>query len=475
MKKMIRPVLIVFLAAVLVTVSCEFPGGMPGGGGNLTVVLPGGNGAALSVLSNAAISALRYHITLAGPGGTIEREAAGGSVIVAVEPGKWTVTVDAYDAANTLVGTGVETTTVAVGQPASVSIKMAPASAYIAANGIYIHSEAELRRYLDDYGTVSGVTFYLENDITVNGGPVGNISSTTATLDGQGHTVTLNIDATGDQVGLLAQNSGTVKNLKLTGTVTGTYASNTSAAGAVAGMNVGIIEKVSSTVEVEASNTTSGTAALYTGGIAGENSGTIRDCSTGGTVDASRTIGGGDTDTGGIAGRNSGAIERCYAWGMVISNVPAGPTGGIVGYNGSSTVQRCAALNSKVDNTGTGSDLGRIAGQNSGTGLLNNYAYEGMQIGSATSPVSGGTATNSNGAILTDTELAASGAGTVWSPAGSKLEWLPIITGSPSASEPLGVSPWWWGSAITIDENTVNLGPVWPVRVPILWFEMPPS
>jgi hypothetical protein len=467
MKNKLHPITI--LLAALVLGSCDFPGGMPGGG-NLTVVLPGGNGMALSILSDAAISALRYQITLAGPGGTIEREASGGSVIVAVEPGEWTVTVNAYNAANTLVGTGVETTTVAAGQPASVSVKMTVNSG---AGTYYIHNEADLRLYLTPSYDSTGVTAFLERDITVSGSPMGGLRGT---IDGQGHTITLNIDVTvsdtNNYVGLLESVSGyaTVKNLRLKGSVEGTASAGSLYVGAVAGVNNngGTIKNVSSTVVVTASNTTSGTAALYTGGIAGQNSGIIQDCSAGEPVTAFRLVSSGDANTGGIAGRNDGTIERCYAWGNVSSSYPSGSTstGGIAGYNGN-TVRQCAALNSVVNSTAGSIDLGRIVGLNPSATLTNNHAYADMQVGSSNTAVTGGVTTNEHGANIAATDLTASNSAAFWNNT-TVLNW-PVFQPGPSAEEPMG-SPWYWAKTITIPANGVYTSPV-EALVPALWFE----
>jgi hypothetical protein len=475
MKNKLRPTITILLAA-LILVSCDLP--QAGGGGSLTVVLPGGNqsgGTARSMLSDGLIAALRYHITLTGPGGeTIEREAAGGRVAVDVSPGTWTITVDAYDAAIS-IGTGTETVTVVPGQPAAVSIKMTVDPGYESGLMVfYIHNEAELRAYMADptlYNRTNH-TALLERDISVSGSPVGSLYGT---LDGQGHTITLNINADGGKVGLLEENSGTVRNLKLIGTVTGTYNSGASAVGAVAGENAGsgtkTIENVSSAVVVTAFNTASGTAAFYTGGIAGLNAGTIQDCSAGEPVTASRTVGTlGDANTGGIAGRNDGTIRRCYAWGNVSSSYPSGSTsaGGIAGYNGGA-VNQCAALNSVVNSAAGSIALGRIVGNNSGS-LNNNHAYELMQVGSTTSPVTAG---GIHGGDLTDAFLAIDNMTVIWSSVGSLLDWSPTITGTaPSSSEPpSGTSPWWWAKSITILANDVAGSTLVTALVPVLWFE----
>ncbi|MDR1388679.1 MAG: hypothetical protein LBJ31_01700 [Treponema sp.] len=470
MKKMIRPVIAVFCAAVLILVSCDFPQGA-GSDGNLTVVLPGGN-SGRSALPNSFISTLRYIITLIGPGGTIEQESAGGSVTVSVEPGEWTITVNAYDSA-VLTGTGGETVTVVPGKPASVNIKMTVDPAYEAALPVlYIHNEADLRHCITAYGG-SGKTFRLENDISVSGLPAGTLGTGT-TLDGQGHTITLAINVDDSQAGLLGQNSGTVKNLRLAGTVSAAYSLATSSAGAVAGMNTGFgtIRNVRSTVTVTASNYS--TADLYTGGIAGENDGTIENCSSGGNVISTTT--GAMLHTGGIAGINSGSITQCYAWGNITSSNSGndGRTGGIAGNNfAGASITMCAALNSEVRNGSPINNQGRIAGADSGT-LSGNFAYDLIRIGTQTGAVTSGVGPAAiNGAALFGSALATPGSTSkaLWTGDPTQLNW-PSLEPGPSAGEPVSpASPWFWGNrTIAIPPNGIG-GGLATAYVPALWFE----
>jgi hypothetical protein len=200
---------IALLAGVLFIFSCDLPQGMGKGESSLTIVLPGGNknngNMARSVLSNDFTAALRYQITLTGPGGTIDRTVEGGSVTVSLQAGEWAVTVKAYDSSDTLVGLGSETTAVAPGQPASIIVKMNMDPGYEAGlTDIYIHNEAELRRIGTDFiGRSNTITFHLENNITLTqpwapiGSPPlyeGGIFQPTAfagKFDGGGHTITV--------------------------------------------------------------------------------------------------------------------------------------------------------------------------------------------------------------------------------------------------------------------------------------------
>jgi hypothetical protein len=109
-----------------------------------------------------------------------------------------------------------------------------------------------------------------------------------------------------------------------------------------------------------------------TGGMAGlNNGGILQNCYFTGSVT-------GSSDTGGLAGGNLGTIQNCYSAGSVGAGI-SGTAGGIVGYNyNSGSVRNCAALNPGITvSYGSSTDIGRVAGENSGT-LANNYARSGM-------------------------------------------------------------------------------------------------
>jgi hypothetical protein len=346
---------------------------------------------------------------------------------------------------------------------------MEPAGFY--AENIYIHNEAELRKYIADYDDYdnTGITFHLENDISVNGSPVDYLWGT---FDGHGHTITLNIDVTGSPAGLLGANYGTVKNLRLEGTVSGTVTSLYLNAGAVSGNNYGTIRNVSSAVTVTAVNTYSSSGSLTAGGITGGNSGTIEDCSVSGNVTGNRNAGTGDPNAGGIVGKNGseGIVNRCYAYGNVRSDDGSGTVGGIVGFN-SGVISNCATLNSKVYNSSTNINWQhRIAGLNNGGTFTNNYAYEDMQIGDPSlSSYITGTSTDGDGEPITAAILSLPGSdASLWTET-TKLNWPSFQTGS-SATEPAG-SPWYWSNTIAIPGNDDNLTGVPAAYVPALWFE----
>ncbi len=168
----------------------------------------------------------------------------------------------------------------------------------------------------DDY---SGKYIRLTKNINLGGSesdqwtPIGNRdNSFNGTFDGSGYRISgLYIKKTKTQygpiyVGLFGYSEGTIKDLGVSGEVTG-Y----SAIGGVVGGNSGTIERCYSSVTVDSSE--------RAGGITGQNSGNIRDCYNAGTVS-------GDQEVGGIVGAlTNGGIENCYNSGKIsgTSNVGA--------------------------------------------------------------------------------------------------------------------------------------------------------
>jgi hypothetical protein len=476
------PVIAAVFFAALVTVSCDLPAFndpddpevIPEGEGVLLITLPG-NGASgtnRSVLPNGLLGSLEYTLTFT-KGAEVKTvpEMTGGTCTINLAAGTWTVEANACDPSDTLVGTGSTTATVTAGQRVHAAILMEPAGFY--AENIYIHNDAELRKYIADYDDYDdpGITFHLENDISVNGSPAGDLWGT---LDGHGHTVTLNINVTGGQAGLLETNYGTVKNLRLVGTVSGIPSYAYLNAGAVSGSNNGTIRNVSSAVTVTAVNTYTGTGGLTAGGITGGNSGTIEDCSVSGNVVGNRDAGTGDPNAGGIVGKNGseGIVNRCYAYGNVSSDDGSGTVGGIVGFN-SGVISNCAALNSKVYNSSTNINWQhRIAGcdYNNGGTFINNHAYGDMQIGDPSlSSYITGTSTDGDGEPITAATLSSS-SDILWAVSGM-LNWPPFQT-SPASEPPNDTSsPWYWSNTITIPGNDVNSTGVPAAYVPVLWFE----
>ena len=185
-----------------------------------------------------------------------------------------------------------------------------------------------------------------------NGGagftPVGGSTAFTGIFDGQGQTISnLTINRpSGQWVGLFGYNgaSATVSNLGLLnvsvtgntatggvvgenhGTITGVYTSGSVAsnagAGGIVGYNYGPLSNVYSTSAVSAPT-------IYAGGIAGLSLGNISQAYATGPVS-------GGSNVGGLVGYSGGSVSQSYATGAVsgTSNM-----GGLLGYNGGSITQ----------------------------------------------------------------------------------------------------------------------------------------
>ena len=203
-----------------------------------------------------------------------------------------------------------------------------------------------------------------------NGGtnwtPIGNNSIRfTGNFDGGNHTVSgLYIDTANSYQGLFGYVlNGTIKNLKVEGTVTGH-----GYVGGIVGFfehttdEKGIIENCSFVGTVEGGRAGSSDQAV--GGIAGYNhNGTVKECRNSGTVHS------GSMYAGGIVGQNEGknaVVTDCENSGAVsvIDSNRSSTAGGIAGIN-TGSITNCRNKGS----IGTGNNLivGGIVGSNSGS------------------------------------------------------------------------------------------------------------
>ena len=197
----------------------------------------------------------------------------------------------------------------------------------------------------------------LAADIDLTGTEWTPIPGFAGTFDGNGKTITgltINQPST-DNVGLFAsiEDVGTVKNLKLD-KVNVTAKSN---AGAIAGENRGTIENCSVSGSVTGLSDNS-----CVGGIAGWHyGGTITDCHSSATVE-------GITYIGGIAGQNNAYITACYSTGSVtakMNSVNYSYAGGVVGLNNNAAILTACYATGNVK--GDGHYVGGVVGDNSST------------------------------------------------------------------------------------------------------------
>ncbi|MFR8257345.1 MAG: S-layer homology domain-containing protein [Oscillospiraceae bacterium] len=206
-----------------------------------------------------------------------------------------------------------------------------------------ISTEESLRAFAaavkadDGKGTynLSGVSFYLANDIALTGTwtPVGNAALYpgdffAGTFDGCGHTISgLNVQGQGL---FAAINQATIRNLNVSGTVSSTV---NYVGGIVGKVQAGTIENCSFSGSVSSSK-----SKAYVGGIAGglySANVTISGCAN--TADV----------TGGYAGgilgywKNTAAIRDCYNTGSVTGSAKAG---GIVGQLQKGSIENCYSI-----------------------------------------------------------------------------------------------------------------------------------
>ena len=202
-------------------------------------------------------------------------------------------------------------------------------------------------------GGKTDINITLDKNIDLTGKdwtPIGTSfdNSYTGTFDGGGHTITGLTITTKDQfVGLFGylNRAGTVKNVVMEGIqITSNHMFGNT--GGVAGFSWGTIEKCS------VSGSVSGTKCV--GGVVGaQKAGSITGCSSSATVK-------GTVDVGGVAGEKWGSMTACYATGNVTLEIDSPKNlsgGGLVGFNGGSSVLACYATGNV---TSTGSSTGNV-------------------------------------------------------------------------------------------------------------------
>ena len=240
------------------------------------------------------------------------------------------------------------------------------------------------------------INIILDKDIDlsdIDWTPIGTESRPyTGNFDGGGHTITgLKIDKSGtDYVGLIGclGSGGKVQNV----TLTNISVSGANCVGGIAGQNYGTVENCS------VNGTVTGKGFTDTGGIAGTNYGTISGCSAEGTVTGSVNVGGiaglcvpnydtgtgsligstiegchstaavsGISSVGGVVGNlgNGCSFMACYSTGNVTATITDGnaSVGGVVGINGQGTVTACYHATGEITSSG-GDRIGGIAGCN---------------------------------------------------------------------------------------------------------------
>lgn len=243
-----------------------------------------------------------------------------------------------------------------------------------------VSSPAALEAWAAEVQNDASLNCTLADDITLpvvtdGGSNWMPIQGYAGTFDGGGKTITgLTINQSSESnVGLFASiaEGGTVKNLKLDD-VDIIAGSNV---GAIAGENRGTIENCSVSGSVTGSSNNS-----CVGGIAGWHyGGTITDCHSSATVKGIAFI-------GGIAGQSNASITACYSTGSVTATINSNNysyAGGVVGMNNNGAILTACYATGNVE--GEGISVGGVVGDNVYCTVTACYHATGSVIGASSS------------------------------------------------------------------------------------------
>lgn len=226
---------------------------------------------------------------------------------------------------------------------------------------------------IDSYS--AGRRFRLVSDIDLQGRDFSPVQIFLGYFDGNGHSITgLNISRNGSSLGLFRRigEDAYVSGLSVSGKVipsgTALYI------GGIAGENAGTIADCSFSGTVE--------GVRYVGGIAGSNTGTISSCSFSGDLS-------GERESGGIAGMSSGNIYSCTNLGEVCSSpIDASP---VTEFN----INTFDISQITTEDFVNISNIGGIAGYSSGVlsdctnrGTVG-YKFQGFNVGGIAGKTSG--------------------------------------------------------------------------------------
>jgi filamentous hemagglutinin family protein len=252
-----------------------------------------------------------------------------------------------------------------------------------------------------------GNGFALSTTYTDLGAPV---SSFAGTLEGLGHTLsglTITQQAgtgAGNNIGLIGSLSGTVADLNLTSvSITDAYTGGpVNYIGGLAGFSSGTIRNVSVSGTVSGSTTSSFVGGVvgdafggspygvfnssfsggvtghnYVGGLVGYANATLSGDWSSGTVGAT---GAGSSDVGGLAGYNGYQITQSYSSSTVTANNTSW-VGGLVAYNAAGATVTDSYASGAVTADGS-TDVGGFVGQNDGA-ISNAYSTGSVHAGSS--------------------------------------------------------------------------------------------
>lgn len=247
-------------------------------------------------------------------------------------------------------------------------------------------------------GKYTTVYAKLTTDITITDSwtPIGNTDHKfTGVFDGDNKTINFNGTTNGEYVGLFGINEGTIKNVKVAGTIT----SDTELAfvGGVVGLNRGTITNCENNATINTTGVNS-----YAGGIAGVmQNGTIDSCKNTGEISVNVTskvdndVTKQEASAGGIVAFNyNGTVKKCENTATITNDETYGYTGGIVG-NNDGTINNClnGGTVSNTDNNGA-----QYAGGIAGNLFTNNATGSTATISNCLNTNDSGKVVGTNGA-----------------------------------------------------------------------------
>jgi|GEM_PF-1578440 len=177
------------------------------------------------------------------------------------------------------------------------------------------------------------------------------------TFDGQGYKIT----GLKGPNGLFAYSNteSCIKNVAVEGIIT----QASSNIGGIMGANYGSISNCSFRGSIVSTG-------QRVGGIAGNNvGGTIENCANYADIKASTTYYATELDVGGIAGQSSGSLKNCYNLGAMTGSCPGSGCGEIGGITGKSTgtIQNCYSTGNITKEKDSMGKIGAVAGASSGS------------------------------------------------------------------------------------------------------------
>lgn len=211
-------------------------------------------------------------------------------------------------------------------------------------------------------------------------------------LDGGNFTISYELkNGTFDCAGLFSvvDAGASVKNLTVSGTISGSAGVYSTKFGGICGVNYGEIDNCTSNVNIVSGGLSSSTF----GGICGENNADIKNSVCYGQITAKN----GDSSVGGIAGKNTGNILKCKNLANYLSGFTVGDNGSKCGcIVGENTGLINDVYNEQILASASGTlDLGGIVGFNSGD-IYNAINHGSLQTSGS---VSGGVVGNNTGKI----------------------------------------------------------------------------